>query len=67
MGEIIVAIALICGPEVCGNMVFDVRFKAVKECEKFLSEERLRQASIGNMVVLDDCLITTEHRIKEFK
>lgn len=67
MEPIIVAIALICGPEVCENKVQGTRFKDIEACERFLEEERLWQASYGNMVVLDDCIITTEQRIAEFK
>lgn len=67
MEPIIVAIALICGPEVCGNEAFDRRFQTVKECEQFLSEERIWQEYKGNMVVLDDCITTTEQRIAEFR
>ena len=67
MEQIIVAIALICGPDVCANMVHAPRFESLAACEKFLSEERLRQARNGNMVVLDDCIITTEQRASEFK
>lgn len=67
MEQIIAAIALICGPEVCENKVVGTRFESIGACERFLSEHRLWQAQDGNMVVLDDCIITTEQRIAEFK
>ena len=67
MEPIIVAIALICGTEVCGNKVQEPRFESLEACNKYLSEDRIRQARNGNMVVLDDCIITTEQRIAAFK
>lgn len=67
MEQIIVAIALICGPETCANVVQEPRFENLKACQTYLSDARLWQASQGNMVVLDDCIITTEQRIAEFK
>lgn len=67
MQPIIVAIALICGAEECGNKVQEPRFETMAACERFLSEERLRESRLGRMIVLDDCIITTEQRIGEFK
>lgn len=67
MEHVIVAIALICGPQSCNNKVHEPRFESLDACERFLAVERLWQAQNGNMVVLDDCIVTTETRISEFK
>lgn len=66
MEPIIVAIALICGEHVCSSMVHEPRFADQLTCEVFLSEERLRRSRLSQQVVLDDCITTTEERIKEF-
>jgi hypothetical protein len=47
-------------------MVHEPRFADHLTCEVFLSEERLRRAKLNQQVVLDDCITTTEERIKEF-
>jgi hypothetical protein len=65
--EIIVAIALICSEKTCDNMVHSPRFYNIDACNAYLWDERLRQSRQGNMVVLDDCIITTEERIKAYK
>lgn len=65
--QIIVAIALICGAEACENVVQGPRFQTIDTCTRYLSEERVRQSKLGHMVVLDDCIITTEERIKAYK
>ena len=67
MEPIIVAIALLCGPTTCENVVQEPRFETQQACEEFLSYERLRQAQNGNRVILDDCITTTEERIKVYK
>jgi hypothetical protein len=67
MEPIIVAIALLCGPTTCDNVVQEPRFETHQACEEYLSYERLRQSRNGNQIVLDDCIITTEERIKEFQ
>lgn len=67
MEQIIVAIALICGTETCENKVQEPRFESMEACTAFLSDERFREAKIGNIIVLDDCIITTERRLKQFK
>jgi hypothetical protein len=64
---IIVAIALICGVESCENKVQEPRFESLAACNSYLSSERMRLASQGQQVVLDDCIVTTDQRIKEFK
>jgi len=64
--QIIVAIALICGEHICSSMVHEPRFADQLTCEVFLSEERIRRAKLNQQVVLDDCITTTEERIKEF-
>lgn len=64
--QIIVAIALICGESICTSKVLEPRFPDHLTCEVFLSEERLRRAKMNQQVVLDDCITTTEERIKEF-
>jgi hypothetical protein len=65
--QIIVAIALICGAESCENKVQEPRFESLSACNIYLSSERMRLASQGHQVVLDDCIVTTEQRIKAFK
>lgn len=66
MEQIIVAIALICGEQECSSMVLEPRFENLQRCEAFLSDERFRRAKMNQQVVLDDCITTTETRIKEF-
>lgn len=67
MDTIIVAIALICGPDVCENKAHGPRFETIKACNEFLADDRIRQSANGNLVVLDDCIITTEERLKAFR
>lgn len=66
MESIIAAIALICGDNGCSSIVHGPRFADHLACEVFLSEERLRRSQLNQQVVLDDCIVTTEERIKEF-
>ena len=66
MESIIAAIALICGEHSCSSMVHGPRFENHLACEVFLSEERLRRSQLNQQVVLDDCIVTTEERIKGF-
>lgn len=65
--QIIVAIALICGAETCENVVQEPRFENIDTCNAYLWDERLRQSRQGNQVVLDDCVITTEEKIKAYR
>ena len=67
MEPIIVAIALICGKEDCANVVQEPRFESLLTCEAFLHEERYRRLQLDQRVVLDDCITTTEDRIREFR
>lgn len=64
MEPIIVAIALICGAETCKSYVQEPRFADLDQCEAFLVRERQLERLTGHMVVLDDCITTTEQRIK---
>ncbi len=66
LSPIIVAIALICGEHVCSSMVYEPRFKDQVTCEAYLFTERNRRSKLNQQVVLDDCIVTTEERIKEF-
>jgi hypothetical protein len=66
MEPIIAAIALICGEHICSSVVYEPRFKDQVTCEAFLFTERSRRSKLNQQVVLDDCIITTEERIKEF-
>ena len=65
--QVIVAIALICGEYLCGNVVYEPRFKDMETCEAYLGQERFNRRSNDEQVVLDDCILTTEERIKELK
>jgi hypothetical protein len=47
-------------------MVHEPRFKDQVTCEAFLFTERNRRSKLNQQVVLDDCIITTEERLKEF-
>jgi hypothetical protein len=47
-------------------MVHEPRFKDQVTCEAFLFTERSRRSKLNQQVVLDDCIITTEERLKEF-
>jgi hypothetical protein len=64
--SIIAAIALICGEHSCSSIVYEPRFEDQVTCEAFLFTERSRRSEINQQVVLDDCIVTTEERIKEF-
>jgi hypothetical protein len=47
-------------------VVYEPRFKDQVTCEAFLFTERNRRSKLNQQVVLDDCIITTEERLKEF-
>lgn len=64
--QIIAAIALICGEQGCSSIVYGPRFKDQVTCEAFIFTERFRRSQLNQQVVLDDCIVTTEERIKEF-
>ena len=66
METIIVAIALVCGEHACSSMVYEPRFKDQVTCEAYLFTERHRRSKLNQQVILDDCITTTEERIKEF-
>lgn len=65
--EIVAAIALICGEITCGSVIYEPRFEDLASCETYLNDERLVRSSQGEQVVVDDCIITTEERMKEFE
>ena len=65
--QVIVAIALICGEIACGNVIYEPRFKDMETCELYLGKARFDRRANEQQVVLDDCILTTEEKIEEFK
>lgn len=65
--EIVVAMALVCGHDSCGNRIFEPRFETVAACDTYLLQRRMQEALQGNLIVLDDCVVTTEQKIRDWK
>lgn len=64
-GIVIAAIALVCGEHVCSNVVYEPRFKDLETCQVYLFLEKSAREERGQQVILDDCIHTTEQRLKE--
>ena len=64
--QVIVAIALICGEIVCGNVIYEPRFADMETCHGYLGQARFDRRANEEQVVLDDSIWTTEEKIKEF-
>lgn len=65
--EVIAAIVLLCSGTECQTYFMEPRFENIEACQAYLKNHRLEEQLNGNLVVLDDCIITTEERIRELQ